>query len=65
MKGEKASRGKRTSGKREVGVRQGITRGGSRIFKRGGGTNECRRYELSREVWGHAPPPEIFENLSL
>ena len=36
--------------------------------RRGGGgegsTKERRRRELSRGVWGHAPP-ENFENLSL
>ena len=55
---EPVGRGRLGSGKALPGVDPEFSKGG-------GGTNECRRYELSREVWGHAPPPEIFENLSL
>ena len=40
------------------------SRSGSRIFKGKGGYRERRRCELSRGVWGHAPP-ENFENSSL
>ena len=56
MKGEKASRGKRTSGKREVGVRQGITRGGSRIFKRGGAPTSAEGTSFLGRC-GDMPPP--------
>ena len=53
---EPVGRGRLGSGKALPGV--------DPEFSKGGGTNECRRCELSREVWGRAPP-EIFENLSL
>ena len=39
-----------------------LYRGGSRIFKRGGGGTNYRRREFFRGVWGHASP-EMFENL--